>query len=218
MKRGIPGKLILMLLILALAIPLSVYAEQLQIYPDDLENLVIRQHEHTWSEWRTVQAAGCESGGLEERVCSGCGETEQRRTEAAGHRPQTVSGYAATCEAAGKTDGSKCSVCGAELEPQKDIPATGHSWDGGAVTTAATCTREGVRTFTCANCGATRTEAIPATGQHSWDNGAVTTAATCTREGVRTFTCANCGTTRTEAIPATGQHSWDGGNVTTAPG
>lgn len=94
-----------------------------------------------------------------------------------------------------------------------------HEWDGGVVTTPATCTSDGVRTYTCTRpgCGATRTETIPATG-HNWDGGAVTTAPGCTTDGVRTYTCTVCGATRTEAIPATGQHSWDGGNVTAAPG
>ena len=38
-----------------------------------------------------------------------------------------------------------------------------HKWDGGAVTTPATEAAEGVKTFTCTVCGATRTEPIPKT-------------------------------------------------------
>lgn len=38
-----------------------------------------------------------------------------------------------------------------------------HSWNAGVVTTGATCTTNGVKTFTC-SCGATKTETIPATG------------------------------------------------------
>ena len=83
------------------------------------------------------------------------------------------------------------------------ISATGHTWDDGTVTTAATCTEEGVMTYTCTVCGTTKTEAISATG-HTWDDGTVTTAATCTEEGVMTYTCTVCGTTKTEAISATG--------------
>jgi len=43
----------------------------------------------------------------------------------------------------------------------KDCP---HYWDAGTITTAATCTKTGVRTFTCTACGATRTETISKTG------------------------------------------------------
>ena len=42
-------------------------------------------------------------------------------------------------------------------DPCKD----GHKWDGGKVTTPASETAEGVKTFTCTQCGTTRTEPIP---------------------------------------------------------
>lgn len=82
-----------------------------------------------------------------------------------------------------------------------------HSYTS-AVTTAATCTTAGVRTYTC-SCGESYTETIPATG-HSYDEGVVTTPATCTEAGVKTFTCSKCGETYTEAIPATGHNYVDG--------
>ena len=90
-----------------------------------------------------------------------------------------------------------------------------HTWNDGEVTTEATCTKEGVKTYTCTynGCGETKTEAIPATGEHTWDEGKVTKEATCTKEGVKTYTC-DCGKTKTEVIPATGEHTWDEGKVT----
>ena len=52
-------------------------------------------------------------------------------------------------------------------------PARGHKWDDGVVTRTATCGADGVRTYTCQrkNCGETRTEAIPATGEHIFVDG-----------------------------------------------
>ena len=50
------------------------------------------------------------------------------------------------------------STCGHELISSK----AEHSWDNGTVTTEATHTADGVRTYTCTVCGATRTESIPA--------------------------------------------------------
>ncbi len=74
-----------------------------------------------------------------------------------------------------------------KLEELKD-PHT-HSFTG-TVTKAATCTAEGVKTFTC-ECGeGTYTEKIPATG-HSYDKGIVTLP-TCTAEGYTTYTCSSC--------------------------
>ena len=39
-----------------------------------------------------------------------------------------------------------------------------HSYNSGTVTQKADCTTDGVRTYTCSQCGATKTEAISATG------------------------------------------------------
>ncbi len=48
-------------------------------------------------------------------------------------------------------------------------PAHTHSWDEGTVTTAPTCTEEGVMTYHCSGCDETKTEAIPATGHNYID-------------------------------------------------
>ena len=84
-----------------------------------------------------------------------------------------------------------------------DIICTTHTHAFGewTVTTPATCTKDGVKTRTCA-CGETETQTIPATG-HSFGEWTVTTPATCTADGVETHSCA-CGETETRAIPATG--------------
>ena len=46
-----------------------------------------------------------------------------------------------------------------------------HVWDEGEVTTEPTATKDGVRTHICKDCGATKTESIPATGSAQKDNG-----------------------------------------------
>lgn len=42
----------------------------------------------------------------------------------------TVTGYAATCESDGKTDGKHCDACNVDTVVQDTIPATGHKFDG----------------------------------------------------------------------------------------
>ena len=121
----------------------------------------------------------------------------------------------ATCGEAGRVD-TICSNCG-DVVSTKEIPATGaHTWDNGTVTTEPTETTPGVRTFTCAVCHATRTEAIPATGEHTF----VFTkniAPTCTADGYDLYTCSGCGATeKRNSKPALG-HKWDSGKVTTEP-
>ncbi len=78
------------------------------------------------------------------------------------------------------------------------------------VTTPASCTAAGVRTYTCSKCNHIYTEEI-AKLDHSYDDGVVTTPATCAAAGVRTYTCSECGGTYTEAIPATGEHNYVNG-------
>ena len=121
----------------------------------------------------------------------------------------------ATCGEAGRVD-TICSNCG-EVVSTKEIPATGaHTWDNGTVTTEPTETTPGVRTFTCAVCGATRTETIPATGAHDYQF-TRNVAPTCTADGYDLYTCSGCGATeKRNPKPALG-HKWDSGTVTTEP-
>lgn len=82
-------------------------------------------------------------------------------------------------------------VCGATRNK------TEHTWGEPEVTKAATCTEAGEKTFTCV-CGATKKEAIPATG-HSWGKPAVTYAAN-GQDGKKVYTCTVCEETKEEEI------------------
>lgn len=121
----------------------------------------------------------------------------------------------ATCGADGRVD-TICSNCG-DVIATKVIPATGaHTWDNGTVTTEPTETTPGVRTFTCAVCGATKTEVIPATGAHTFVF-TKTVAPSCTEAGYDLYTCSGCGATeKRNSKPALG-HKWDSGTVTAEP-
>ena len=73
-----------------------------------------------------------------------------------------------------------------------------HTWNDGQVTTAATCTENGVMTYTCTMCGDTKTEVIPATG-HAY--GEPVWKWTDDFKATATFTCAN-DTTHVENVTA----------------
>ena len=64
----------------------------------------------------------------------------------------------ATCLEAGEQE----RVCDCGDKQTKEIPATGHTFDNGVVTKAATCSVPGEKTFTCTACGATKVEEIKA--------------------------------------------------------
>ena len=82
------------------------------------------------------------------------------------------------------------------------------------VTTAATCTASGIKTYTCSYCGYQYTETIPA-GGHSYSS--KVTAATCTGKGYTTYTCKTCGDTYKANETAALGHKYTS-VITTAPG
>ncbi|MBQ6066949.1 MAG: dockerin type I repeat-containing protein, partial [Clostridia bacterium] len=159
----------------------------------------------------------CTEPGSATEVCTQCGlQRDTVEIPAEGHKEVTDAAVAATCTVDGKTEGSHCSVCGEVLKAQEPVKATGHKWDDGKVTTAATCTAEGVKTFTCTVCNETKTEAIPATGHTVVTDEAA--APTCTVDGKTEGShCSVCGEVikAQEPVKATG-HKWDDGKVTTA--
>ncbi len=78
-----------------------------------------------------------------------------------------------------------------------------HTWDNGVITTPATCTEEGVKTFTCTECDKTRIEIADALGHDEVLHEAQ--AATCTEIGWETYvTCSRCDYTTYEEITALG--------------
>ena len=160
---------------------------------------------HSWDEGVVTTPATCTEAGVKTFTCGVCGETREETIEATGHNPVILAATEPTCTEDGWTEGKVCSACDEVFIEQERIPATGHSWDAGIITTEPTCTEAGVKTYTCEACGETREEAVAATG-HSWNEGVVTTPPTCTEAGVKTFTCTACGTTREETIDATGHN------------
>ena len=110
-----------------------------------------------------------------------------------------------------------------------------HNFDEGEVTKEPTHLEEGVKTFTCRDCGYTYDEEIPTTPDHEWtdwspngdgthtracrcnanetkdctyDDGVITQQPTHYEEGVKTFTCTVCGGEKTESIAKTTAHEW----------
>ena len=114
-----------------------------------------------------------------------------------------------------------------------------HSY-ASAITTPATCTADGVRTYTC-SCGASYTEKINKLGHsygawtklndtqhqrvcsrdsshvekanHTWNAGTVTKTATCSATGIKTYTCSVCSGTKTEPIPVNSNNHVNTTNV-----
>lgn len=87
--------------------------------------------------------------------------------------------------------------------------ATGHAYDAGVETTPATCTANGVKTFTCGNCGDTYTEVIPATG-HTYGKGVVEREASDGNSGLISYTCSKCNDKfYEEYVINSTEHTWN---------
>ena len=111
----------------------------------------------------------------------------------------------ATCTKDGYTGDTYCKDCGKKIGTGTAIPAKGHSWNEGKITTAPTCENAGVKTYTCTVCNATKTVAINATGHTPVE--VAEQPATCTEAGhTAGVKCSVCGATISgiEVIPATG--------------
>ena len=169
---------------------------------------------HNWDSGKVTKAATCTAAGTKTYTCTHCKKTRTETIAATGHKVVKDAAVAATCETAGKTEGSHCSVCGTILKAQTTTAALGHSWDSGKVTKAATCTAAGTKTYTCTHCKKTRTETIAATGHKVVKDAAV--AATCETAGKTEGShCSVCGTIlKAQTTTAALGHSWDGGRVT----
>ena len=190
-------------------------------------------------------------------VCSDC---KQEIKPSLGHDTVPHAAQQVTCTEIGWDAYETCSRC--DYSTYVEIPATGHShgewqkhnaeqhkrvcactnveyadhdWDDGVITTPATHLEIGTKTYTCSDCGETKTEDVPKTtaheygkwqkhnatqhkrecacidveyADHNWNNGVITTPATHLELGVKTYTCSDCGETKTEDVPKTTAHEY----------
>ena len=127
-------------------------------------------------------------------------------------------------------DGTHTRACRCNANETKDC-----EWDDGVITKQPTHFEEGVKTFTCTVCKATKTESIAKTTAHEWgdwakkddkshireckcgatetkdhafDAGTVTKEPTHLETGVKKFTCADCGFVREDVLNKTPEHTF----------
>ena len=163
--------------------------------------------EHTFGEWNATE------NGEKLRECSVCGYTETEKVE----EPVHEHNYSDKWSKDADYHWHACSGCNVTSDKAE------HSWDEGVVTTTATEEADGVKTFTCGVCGATKEEAIPKLEHYhsfadtwSYDESYHWYASTCGHESeikdkaehsydnVCDADCNVCGATRTPA-----DHTYD---------
>ena len=132
---------------------------------------------HLMGEWYTKVRATCTTEGVEERVCSRCGYTEQRKTGIGGEHLNVVP---ATC-----LSPSYCTACGAVLSDP-----LGHAMGGWQTDAAATCLDGGSDKNVCSRCGYTETRDTSPLGHSFTGSG---TLSGCVTSGTSFNKCDRCG-------------------------
>ena len=101
---------------------------------------------HTFGEGEVTTEPTPDTDGVETFTCTGCGET---KTEPIFYGHTHVYGDFVSIS---DTQHKKTCECGLEI-------VANHVWDNGEVTTPATPDTDGIKSFTCTDCGKTKTEA-----------------------------------------------------------
>lgn len=180
----------------------------------------VETDEHDWDNGEITTQPTCKNSGVKTYTCDDCNGTKTEEVPATGEHVYT--------NWTKVSDDKHEGTCGCGEKKQEN-----HKWDAGKITTEPTCSKTGVKTYTCSVCSGTKTETVAATGDHNytnwtkvnddkhegtcgcgekiqkdhkWDAGKITTEPTCKNPGVKTFTCADCKGTKTEPVAATGKH------------
>ena len=151
---------------------------------------------HAWNDGEITTAPDCTHTGVKTFTCTidGCDGTKTETVNALGHNHSeawTVD-KAATCTEKGSKS-HRCTRCDDKADIT-EIPANGHAWNDGEITTAPDCTHTGVKTFTCTidGCDGTKTETVNALGHNHSEAWTVDKAATCTEKGSKSHRCTRC--------------------------
>ena len=165
---------------------------------------IMNKAAHTWNAGVVTKEATCTEPGEKTFTCDVCHATKTEPINATGHKYEwkhDETNHWQECsvchdiidKAEHTYDSHKCedtATC-TKAECGYVKPAGQHSWDEGKVTVPATCTTDGVKTFTCKVCSETKTEPIKASGHSLTKVEAV--AATCTEGGNNEYyTCSVC--------------------------
>lgn len=157
---------------------------------------------HDFSEKKMTTPVDCgkQQNGIEETVCSICGEAEDGSAELVrwAHDYEQVT-VEATCKAPGSVS-QVCKTCGARGKVD-EIPKLPHT-EVQTGSSPATCLTEGTDNFKCTVCDETWTVKTADALGHDWDEENVQrNEATCTLPGYDYYECLNVGCAEIKVLP-----------------
>ena len=154
--------------------------------------------------------AQCGQGLVAKGICTVCEETIERNLSGLEHEWSKKVLLEATCDDPGIEEHT-CVHCG---EVKKvDVPALGHVWDEGIVTTEATAEIHGIKKYTCLLCQVPNEEYV-----HCWNEGELTENTPCREQSkiTRKCTCTDdgeeCSELLVEMLPLE-PHNFDESNI-----
>ena len=157
-------------------------------------------HAHSYTATVTKQPT-CTAEGVKTFRCF-CGDSYTEAISAAGHVFGAYVYNNDATEAADGTETAACTICGAKDTRTAAGTKIAHVHNyTAAVTKAATCAEEGVKTYTC-SCGSSYTETVPVIA-HSFGDYIYNDDATTEKDGTKTATCSVCGATDTVTAEGT---------------
>ena len=178
------------------------------------EALIKKAHKHEYTS-KVKKAATCTEDGIMLYTCKDNDDSYEKVIPATGHQNTELRNVkSATCASEGYTGDTYCKDCNTKLSTGKTIAKKNHNWDAGKITTKATCTKKGIKTYTCNNCNATQTEELPMTN-HATKVTKFEKEASCESEGYTgDIYCQDCGALLEEGqvIPKL-NHNWDAGKI-----
>ena len=128
--------------------------------------------EHTWGEWKTTKEATEEAEGEQKRVCTVCGREETRAIARLAHT-HSFGDWTVTKQATCTEDGEMTRSCSCGEKEAASVPAAGHKWDKGVITTKPTKDTAGEKTYTCTVCGETKTETVEPSDEYGEEHPAM---------------------------------------------
>lgn len=157
----------------------------------------IQVNNHQWGSWKETLKPTCTKEGTKERTCLVCGKKETDTIPKLGHQ------YGEWISLDEQQHQRICKNDSSHVEKED------HHFDEGKITTEPTYVKEGIKTYTCKDCGFTKTKSI-VVKPHTHDyKERITKQPTCTGMGVKTFTCSICNDSYTKDIPALGHNYGD---------
>ena len=165
---------------------------------------VIPVKEHTWDFGEIVKQRTCIEEGIKIYTCQSCNKQDTKKIAVAGHkwnREYTID-KKASCNQQGQKS-VHCSVCGQIKEGSVQIlEKTEHTWDSGKTTEQPTCTKTGVRVYSCLICKEQRSENIDLK-DHQWSKWKTISRATVFDPEKQRRTCSTCKKPETRSVGKT---------------